>query len=524
NLIDRISQEDTEGYLLSCKDSYLFTVGLFSLLHEEKKVCLPPGMEEGLLKELSTDKGLISDFYPSAIHPKQNETSTKISLKKFSDGQLSLFTSGSTGERKEIRKSLSQFNEEISVLNQQWPFPETQSIISSVSHQHIYGLLFKVLWPLASKRPFLVQDCLFEDELNSTFTSFPDSILISCPAHLDAMVKFPEQDFLQNRHVFSSGAPLSSTTAKEIKSISGNSPVEVFGSTETGGIAWRKQSESTDWILFDKVQISNDENKTLSVKSPFCEIQNEWYETGDKVEILDEKTFSHLGRKDRIVKVSGKRLSLDEMESKIKNSSFVEECKIVLVSENSQTARESTAAILILTSKGSETLQKIGRRKFALIIKTELKNFYTAVLIPRFWRYVDSFPVNSQGKLESALLDLFLLGFDENENRHPELKSITKSPDECILKITVPTNCDFFEGHFPETPILPGVGQIFWAQLYSKKLFSFNKVIGIKKLKFHHIIQPGEVCELILKQNGDSIQFSFSKGEKTFSSGFISYA
>ena len=522
-LISKISTESTEEFILSCKDSYLFSVGLFALLHEEKKIYLPPGMEKGLIDELSHGKGVISDFYTGAIHPRQNTFPKSVTLNKSSNGHISLFTSGSTGERKEIKKSLSQFNEEIAVLSDKWKFFKKQSVISTVSHQHIYGLLFKVLWPLATKRPFLVHDCLFEDELNNAFTLYSKSILLSCPAHLDALIQFPEQNFLKNRQIYSSGAPLNSKTAEALKNISGISPIEVFGSTETGGIAWRQQAESTNWSTLDKVIISNDSQKTLSVKSPFCEIQNAWYKTGDKADILNENTFTHLGRKDRIVKVSGKRLSLDEMEKKINDSELIEECKIIVVTEKSQTARESTAAIIKLSSQGKETLQNIGRRQLAQLIKGELKSFYTPVLIPRFWRYVEDFPKNSQGKLESALLGLFLLGFDEDEKRHPELKSISKTSEGCILKIKAPENCDLFKGHFPQSPILPGVGQIFWAQLYSKKLFTFKKVIGIKKLKFHHIIQPGEVCDLTLIQNSHAVEFSFNKGEKVFSSGSISY-
>ncbi|MCM8525077.1 MAG: AMP-binding protein [Lentisphaeraceae bacterium] len=522
-LINRIKTSEFSEFVLSCKDSYLFAVGLFALLHEEKKICLPQGMEKGLIEELSKSKGFVSDFLACAIHPLQEESGEEIILKEFSDGQISLFTSGSTGERKEIKKTLSQFNEEISVLNQTWPLDEHQGVVSTVSHQHIYGLLFKILWPLASQRPFIIQDCLYENELVSIFTSYPENILVTCPAHLDAMVKFSERDFLKNRTVFSSGAPLSPETANAIFSFTGNSPLEVFGSTETGGIAWRRQSQSTDWTVMDNVELKTNEEKTLLVKSPFCEIQNEWYETGDKADIIDSQTFKHLGRKDRIVKVSGKRLSLDEMEQRLLNSTLVEECKVLVVTEKSSTARESTAAILTLTESGKTELNKLGRRQFAKLLKKTLQDFFTPVLLPRFWRYIEDFPKNSQGKLASGLLPLFLLGFDENENRHPELKSISQSSDTFILRIKAPKNCDFFKGHFPETPILPGVGQLFWAQLYAKKIFSLENVKGIKKLKFHHIIQPDDEVTLTLTQKNNSVEFTFSDGEKTLSGGLINY-
>lgn len=524
NLIKTISRENETDFILSCKNAYNFAIGLFSLLHLNKKICLPPGMQNGLIDEISQDRKVISDFYPDAIHPIQKEIQDVVTFSATSNGNISLFTSGSTGERKEIKKTLSQFNEEIYILNKTWDLPSEQVAVSSVSHQHIYGLLFKILWPLATQRAFFIDECMFEDELNSAFSSFPESTLISCPAHLDAMARFQEKGFLKNRTVFSSGAPLSLKTAKDINSSSENCPIEVFGSTETGGIAWRLQTEHDHWNTFSKVSIRVDEKKTLSIKSPFCEIQNEWYETGDKSEILSPEFFKHLGRKDRIVKVSGKRLSLNEMEQQLTQSRLIESCKVLVLAEKGQTSRESTALIAVLTNEGLQNLSDLGRRKFALSLKNELKKLFPAVVIPRFWRYIDQFPTNSQGKIETELLPLFLQGYNESEKRFPILKSIQKQNENCSLKFLVPENCDFFDGHFPENPILPGVGQIFWAQFYTEKLLGFKTVKGINKLKFHHVIQPNELCTLELKVNNNSVSFTYSVGERLCSAGGINYA
>ena len=523
NLINVISRENESDFILSCKNAYNFALGLFSLLHLNKKICLPPGMQKGLIDELSQDRKVISDFYPEAIHPIQEKSQEKIKFSTLLDGNISLFTSGSTGERKEIKKTLSQFNEEIYTLNKSWDFSSEKIVLSSVSHQHIYGLLFKILWPLATQRAFFIDECMFEDDLNKAFSSFPESILISCPAHLDAMARFKEKDFLKNRIVFSSGAPLSLETAKDINASSGNCPIEVFGSTETGGIAWRLQTEQDYWNTFSNVSIRVDEKKTLSIKSPFCEIQNEWYETGDKSEILSPQSFKHLGRKDRIVKVSGKRLSLNEMELQLSQSELIESCKVLVLAEKGQTNRESTALIAVLTNKGSQNLSDIGRRKFALSLKAELKKLFPAVVIPRFWRYIDQFPTNSQGKIENELLPLFLQGYNESEKRFPILKSIQKQNENCSLNFLVPENCDFFDGHFPENPILPGVGQIFWAQFYTEKLLGFKTVKGINKLKFHHVIQPNELCTLELEVKNNSVNFTYSVGERLCSAGSINY-
>ncbi|MEG1042415.1 MAG: AMP-binding protein, partial [Pseudomonas sp.] len=68
---------------------------------------------------------------------------------------LSLCTSGSSGEPKRIDKTLRQLSNEVGALEQQWGADLGDAcIISSVSAQHIYGLLFRILWPLCAGRPF----------------------------------------------------------------------------------------------------------------------------------------------------------------------------------------------------------------------------------------------------------------------------------------------------------------------------------------------------------------------------------
>ncbi len=522
-LITKIKTQKETEFILSCKNSYLFTISFFALLHENKKICLPLGMEKGCIDELKTDRAIVSDFYSDALHPLQKHEIANVDLKSIPDGQISLFTSGSTGERKEIKKRLAHFSSEINILSQTWKVSENSLAVSSVSHQHIYGLLFKILWPLLHKSPFYIDECLYENQLNRVIKQHPHSHLISCPAHLDAMVKFPSNGFLKGKTIFSSGAPLSLQTSEAIEKISGKAPIEVFGSTETGGIAWRKQTASAHWITLSTVEIKADESGTLWVKSAFCEEQNEWYETGDKADITSDKNFKHLGRKDSIAKVSGKRVSLNEMADRLASSEYISKCNVLVLQEKGQTKRESTAAIAVLSEKGKAELENLGRRKFSLKLKETLKHFYTPVLIPRFWRYIDEFPRNSQGKIQSSTLRLFFAGYDDQEKRFPRLRAILQSKESCILKFTIPKDCSFFEGHFNGLPILPGVAQIFWVQFYCEKLAGLTNIKTINKLKFQRIIQPEEECLLKLDIGNNTVNFQFTVDEKICSSGSLRY-
>lgn len=73
---------------------------------------------------------------------------------------LSLCTSGSSGEPKRIEKTLRQLSNEVQALERLWGADLGPAcVIGSVAAQHIYGLLFRVLWPLCAGRPLFVVSC-----------------------------------------------------------------------------------------------------------------------------------------------------------------------------------------------------------------------------------------------------------------------------------------------------------------------------------------------------------------------------
>ncbi|RMS18805.1 AMP-dependent synthetase and ligase, partial [Pseudomonas coronafaciens pv. garcae] len=70
--------------------------------------------------------------------------------------QLGLCTSGSSGEPKLIEKRFRQLANEVCALEQLWGAELGEAcMIGSVATQHIYGLLFRLLWPLCAARSFV---------------------------------------------------------------------------------------------------------------------------------------------------------------------------------------------------------------------------------------------------------------------------------------------------------------------------------------------------------------------------------
>ena len=112
-------------------------------------------------------------------------------------------------------------------------------VFATVSHRHVYGLLFRILWPLLERRPFATFDCEYPEQLLGAVGS--GNVLISSPAMLKRIGHLPARSG-QWRAVFSSGGFLPADAAADVTRVLGAEAVEVLGSTETSGVAWRTAS------------------------------------------------------------------------------------------------------------------------------------------------------------------------------------------------------------------------------------------------------------------------------------------
>jgi acyl-coenzyme A synthetase/AMP-(fatty) acid ligase len=414
---EQLRASPQKEFLLYCHDTFLFAVGFFALLQAEKTIILPQNIQPQTLQELAGNNGgLISDAeinnctvpvinieYIPDLAQENSATPTEL-IQPTSD--IIFSTSGSTGQPKKISKTLRQLTEEINELQALWEnLPQNTLLVSTVSHQHIYGLLFRLLWPLCRG-----------DLINSSLTFSPEAlidlakiseniVLISSPAFLKRITENAGiHSFPQNIcRIFSSGGVLESATAEQINNIFNHFPYEIFGSTETGGIAHRTQEKSDIWQAFPKVEIKTD-GQQLLVKSPYI-YENKFIATGDNIELVDAKNFILKERTGRIVKIEEKRISLLEIEQRLNSSPLVSNCHTIILEGH----RQIIGVVVVLTSAGKLRLAAMGKRDFNNILREYLLQYFESVVIPRKWRYVDEITTNSQGKiLHSEIEKLFI--------------------------------------------------------------------------------------------------------------------
>ncbi|RON70571.1 acyl-CoA synthetase family protein [Pseudomonas fluorescens] len=430
--------------------------------------------------------------------------------------RLSLCTSGSSGEPKRIDKTLRQMANEVQALEQLWGSDLGEAcIIGSVATQHIYGLLFRVLWPLCAGRTFVRKQLPFPEDLQRASREHPAFAWVASPALLKRMgdnLDWPALSAV--RRVFSSGGALPADAAQSLHQRLQQWPTEILGSSETGGIAWR-QGE-TLWQPFAAVELSQDADGALLIASPYLPAGHVEH-TADAARIAADGRFELLGRLDRIVKLEEKRISLPMLEQALVAHDWVAEARLGVVQEN----RAVLGALLVLSEDGLFALREHGRRSLTETLRKHLSQHCEALALPRRWRLVRQMPLNSQGKLPQADLEALLIA---DRPKAPEVLEQVETDGEWSLQLSVPPDLAYFSGHFPKAPVLPGVVQVEWALNLGRQLLNLNGAFaGMEVLKFQQLVRPGDEIQLHLRFDPErrKLYFAYRNDTATCSSGRI---
>ena len=107
----------------------------------------------------------------------------------------------------------------------------------------------------------------------------------------------------------------------------------------------------------------------------------------------------------------------------------------------------------------------------------------------------------------------------------PQLSGPERTGASLEFTLDLTTDLPVFDGHFPDTPILPAVAQIDWALRLARAHFPLPA--GFKAahaLKFLRIVQPPVKLNLVLAPAGDhAVSFTYSHRGSACSSGRIEF-
>jgi acyl-CoA synthetase (AMP-forming)/AMP-acid ligase II/3-hydroxymyristoyl/3-hydroxydecanoyl-(acyl carrier protein) dehydratase len=518
------------NFALYLEDSLEFGAALLGAWQASKTIWLTADTLDASCAALrrSVD-GFLGEFpvHCGALQPQGDVPAPQRPAALASDFEaLVVHTSGTTSAAVAIPKRLSQLASEVAVLEQMFGVTlGDAAVLATVSHQHIYGLLFKLLWPLCAGRPLHAASAAFPETLAAMLARRP-SLLVASPAHLKRLPQLAGWQGARAmlRAVYSSGGPLPEEAALECGAMLGTVPMEVYGSSETGGVAWRQRggSNGDSWTPFPNVQwrLVGD---ALEVRSPHLGDDN-WLALADRARAAGDKRFALLGRADRVVKIEEKRVSLQALEAALSASPLVAEAR-VLPLDGEGAARTQLCAFVQPSPSGTALLAGAGKLALNQALRAALAGAVEAVAMPRRWRYLQQWPVNAQGKTTQAAL-LALLESDPRPTA-PQCRLLERQPERVQLELTVPPDLLYFDGHFPQQPILPGVVQLDWAIAFAREYFPLPPLFrDVAMLKFQQVIVPGATVQLELVHDvaKGSVQFRYLSAAGQHASGRVLFA
>ncbi len=406
-------------------------------------------------------------------------------------------TSGSTGKSKTIVKTFESLAKEVAFHREYYvkKFGEDSarglSFLGTIQWDHMYGKLWMDMLPKALGAKADPDVIRTPEELIAKMREAERVVLVTTPSFLERFAAYADQYEVPSCCVetVTSGALLTKPVSDSAQRVFGIAPRQIFGSTETGGVADRRFPDER-FHVFGPVAVSLADGR-LEVRSPFSFRRR--YVMGDGADLAsDGRSFLLKGRLDRLVKINEERVNLAEMEDKVRGLGFAD-CSLARL-EGSR--GDFLGCVLVAERAELKGLSALELRRMMLPV-------FPKGTVPKRFRYVSSLPRNAQGKVLAAEIAAVL----ERSEIH-----LRFSGEE-----------HFFQGHFPGAPILPGVVQLGLAVENAKKTYGFpGAVKTAKKLKFVHIIEPGHDVVLELSRaGGNEVRYEFREGDLVCSSGTL---
>jgi acyl-coenzyme A synthetase/AMP-(fatty) acid ligase len=316
---------------------------------------------------------------------------------------LRLFTGGSMGKPAVWSKTPVNMLAESDNLRLKYRIVSGDLIASTVPPYHIYGLLYTVLVPFLASATVLERNFAFPLEIVGALKDNPVTVLVSVPVHYRILKRMD----IEARHLriaFSSAGPLDRDDGVYFYDQTGVGVEEIYGSTETGGVACRCAATGRELLEpFAWVECRiRDERicvKSLLV-SPDLPVDGQgFYMTGDRARFVSADRFTLLGRADGVVKVGGKRVDMNDVQEKIKRIPGIRDAFVV--SLPGRKGRDTDIAAMVECDIAEAELRRVLSEKFE------------PFAVPRRLRLVDKIPSTSTGKYDREAIMELLRGVED---------------------------------------------------------------------------------------------------------------
>lgn len=304
--------------------------------------------------------------------------------------RLSLFTSGTTGFPKKVSHSFESITRMVKVdekkRNDIWGL--------AYNPTHIAGL--QVFFQALLNRNTIIN--LFSESrrrILELIEKYRITNISATPTFYRLLLPF-ERDFPEVKRITSGGEKFDVTLRKSISNIFPNAKIlNVYASTEAGSIFAANNDVFTVKMQVEKfVKIENEElliHKDLLGHSKSFNLVNDWYNTGDKVEVLAESplTFRFVSRQSEIINVGGYNVNPSEVEQTINTHKSVVTSRVF-------GKKNSVLGNIIMAEV--QVNNEISEKELRQFLSDKLQPYK----IPRIFNFVDKIKLTRSGKIKRS--------------------------------------------------------------------------------------------------------------------------
>ncbi len=252
--------------------------------------------------------------------------------------RLTFQTSGTTGAARLCTHSVAALMEEVQELAELTS--GAKRVFSLVPPHHIYGLLFTVLLPpvlgatLVDARSYAPGHLMRE--------AGPTDVVIGTPFVWSMLAKAIPR-FSGSPHAVTSTAPMPPELAAELRAKGFSSLTEIYGSSETAGIGWRKQPDEPFRLFRHWRRDPSDDTICRADAATGLPIK---IAMPDRVSWHGDHRLTPVGRRDGAVQVGGTNVFPADVETVLRRHEWVADCAVRLDAQN--TAMQRLKAFIVL--------------------------------------------------------------------------------------------------------------------------------------------------------------------------------
>jgi len=386
------------GFVLNiCEDRYNFLVAIGAAASRGWVSVLPHTAAPGALTQIGAqypDIHLVYDtpepqvaMPATAVRCSGGRQAERSALPSVTPDRplIHAFTSGSTGTPQASTKTWRALIAGARQLEQRAGDPRVrwQSIVSTVSSGHSYGLEFGIVPALLSGCAIYCGRPLFPADVGSALDSVPaPRCLVTTPLHLKALitssVSFPPIGL-----IVSATAPLPIDLARQAEDRLGARIFEIYGCTESGYVATRWTTEPGDWLMRDDMRLETIAERYAIV----ADFLSEPVVLADVIETADYRSFRLVGRSADMVNIAGKRASLSGLGRLLADIEGVKDSVIISPESSDDTEVRRLVAVVVAPGMSADTIREAFRQRV------------DPAFVPRRIILVDALPRNETGKL-----------------------------------------------------------------------------------------------------------------------------